>query len=288
MVILALGKFGGREMNYRSDLDLVFRYEAEGQTAFDFGQWSARSTSNQHFFGELAQRIIKTASRLSAQGKLYPVDARLRPTGKSGSLAVTFEEFGRYFSEGSGQLWVRLALCMARPVYGSPRTMKAALAAVHKAAFGHRWRKRDATEIRAMRMRIQETADEGHVKFGPGGIVDIEFLVEMMQLQHARKNSRLRTPNTLAALEEFRSDGLITHDEHHLFDNGYRLLRLMEGRLRLMNATTRDRLPTDPTELNKLAHLVRYPSAEALMETYESTTRKIRERFDAIFEATEA
>ena len=88
MVILALGKFGGREMNYRSDLDLIFLYEADGQTAFDFGQWSARITSNQHFFGELAQRIIKTASRLGAQGKLYQVDARLRPTGKSGSLAA--------------------------------------------------------------------------------------------------------------------------------------------------------------------------------------------------------
>ncbi len=109
-------------MNYHSDLDIVFLYEADGQTAFDFGQWSARSTSNQHFFSELGQRIIKTASRLSAYGRLYEVDARLRPTGKSGSLAMSLGEFGRYFAAGSGQLWERQALCKARPVYGSPRT----------------------------------------------------------------------------------------------------------------------------------------------------------------------
>ena len=145
MAILALGKFGGREMNYHSDLDIVFLYEADGQTAFDFGQWSARSTSNQHFFSELGQRIIKTASRLSAQGRLYEVDARLRPTGKSGSLAMTLGEFSRYYAEGSGQLWERQALCKARPVYGSPRTRRAAMAAVQRAAFGHRWRRKTPT-----------------------------------------------------------------------------------------------------------------------------------------------
>ena len=200
MAILALGKFGGREMNYHSDLDIVFLYEADGQTAFDFGQWSARSTSNQHFFSELGQRIIKTASRLSAQGRLYEVDARLRPTGKSGSLAMTMGEFSRYYAEGSGQLWERQALCKARPVYGSPRTRRAAAAAVQRAAFGHRWRRKDADEIREMRHRLEATVGAGDLKRGPGGIVDIEFLVQMLQLQHARKNPSLRTANTLAAL----------------------------------------------------------------------------------------
>ena len=136
MVILALGKLGGREMNYHSDLDLVFLYEADGQTAFDFEQWQARSTSNQHFFSELAQRIIKTTSRLSAHGRLYEVDARLRPTGKSGSLAMSLAEFNRYYAEGDGQLWERQALCKARPIYGSPRAIRAATVAIQRAAFG--------------------------------------------------------------------------------------------------------------------------------------------------------
>ena len=285
MAILALGKFGGREMNYHSDLDIIFLYETDGQTAFDFGQWSARSTSNQHFFSELGQRIIKTASRLSAQGRLYEVDVRLRPTGKSGSLAMTMAEFSRYYAEGSGQLWERQALCKARPVYGSPRTRRSAVAAVQRAAFGHRWRHKDALEIRDMRRRLEATVGAGDLKRGPGGIVDIEFLVQMLQLQHARKTPSLRTPNTLAALHALREACLMTADEHAFFDSGYRLLRTIESRLRLMNSTARDQLPHDPTELNKLAHLLRYASGEALMNDYEKTTRQIRERFDAAMNA---
>jgi len=286
VAVLALGKFGGREMNYHSDLDIVFLYEADGQTVFDFGQWSARSTSNQHFFSELGQRIIKTASRLSAQGRLYEVDARLRPTGKSGSLAMTMAEFSRYYTEGSGQLWERQALCKARAVYGSPRTRRSAVAAVQRAAFGQRWKRKDAAVIREMRHRLEATVGAGDLKRGPGGIVDIEFLVQMLQLQHARKLPSLRTANTLTALHALAEAGLISADERAFFDSGYRLLRTIESRLRLMNSTARDQLPHDPMELNKLAHLLRYPCADALMSDYEKTTRAIRERFDAAFDAT--
>ena len=120
-VILGMGKFGGGEMNYHSDLDIVFLYEGEGVTAPDPEQAARQSTTNQHFFSELGQRIIKIASQLSALGRLYEVDARLRPTGKSGVLTTTFKEFVRYFLEGGGQLWERQALCKARVVYGSPR-----------------------------------------------------------------------------------------------------------------------------------------------------------------------
>ena len=285
MAILALGKFGGREMNYHSDLDIVFLYEADGQTAFDFGQWSARSTSNQHFFSELGQRIIKTASRLSAHGRLYEVNARLRPTGKSGSLAMTMGEFARYYAAGSGQLWERQALCKARPVYGSPRTRRMAMAAVERAVFGHRWRRKDAGEIREMRRRLEATVGAGDLKRGPGGIVDIEFFVQMLQLQHARRNPGLRTANTLAALGALTEAGLLGAEEHAFFDSSYRLLRTIESRLRLLNSTARDQLPQNPLELNKLAHLLRYSSGDALMGDYESTTRQIRERFNGAFDA---
>jgi glutamate-ammonia-ligase adenylyltransferase len=285
MVILAMGKFGGREMNYHSDLDIVFLYEADGQTVSEFGPGSGRGTSNQHFFSELGQRIIKTTSRLSAYGKLYEVDARLRPTGKSGSLAIALPEFARYFAEGSGQLWERQALCKARPVYGSARAMRAAIAAVNRAAFGHRWRRRDAEEIRSMRLRLEETASAGDLKRGPGGIVDIEFLVQMLQLRHAHKNPRLRTPNTLAALAELHGCGLLEAEDYRFFDGNYRFLRTIEGRLRLMNSTARDNLPHDAMELNKLAHLLHYPGSDALLSDYESATQQIRLRFEQMLDA---
>ena len=162
MVILALGKFGGREMNYHSDLDIIFLYEADGHTAAGrrLGRPAAApptSISSANW----ASGSSRPPASSSGYGRLYEVDARLRPTGKSGTLATTFDEFARYFTTGGGQLWERQALCKARVVYGSPRAAKAAMAAVAKAAFAHRWRRKDAVEIRQMRQRLEDTAAGG-------------------------------------------------------------------------------------------------------------------------------
>src|SRR6185437_11718653 len=123
LAIIALGKLGGRELNYHSDLDLVFLYEADGPTVARRTRRGA-TTTNQHFFSELGQRIIKVCSRLGPYGKLYEVDLRLRPTGKSGALATTFAEFARYFASGDGQLWERQALCKARVAVASPEVQR--------------------------------------------------------------------------------------------------------------------------------------------------------------------
>jgi [glutamine synthetase] adenylyltransferase / [glutamine synthetase]-adenylyl-L-tyrosine phosphorylase len=283
MVIPGLGKFGGREMNYHSDIDVIFLYEADGHTVAAAGSPARQSTTNQHFFSELGQRIIRTTSRLSGYGRLYEVDPRLRPTGRSGALATTFEEFLKYFTSGAGQLWERQALCKARVVYGSPRATKTAMAAVAKAAFAHRWRSADAAEIRQMRQRLEDVAPAaGDLKRGPGGIVDIEFLVQMLQLKHARGNHTLRVPNTLSALSAMYRAGLLDADDYEFFDASYRLLRTIEGRLRLMNSTARDQLPRDPVELTKLAGLLHYPSSDGLLMDYENATRQTRERFERI------
>jgi len=285
MVILAMGKFGGREMNSHSDLDVVFLYEADGNTALDVTGFRAQSTSNQHFFSELAQRIIKRTSRLSAYGRLYEVDARLRPTGRSGALATSLAEFGRYFAEGHGRLWERQALCKARVVYGSPRAARAAMAAVGKATFAGRWRRSHAEEIRKMRQRLEETVGSGDLKRGPGGIVDVEFLVQMLQLRYGRRNPKIRHPNTLSALDALHAEQRLSDEDYRLFRDAYRLLRTIEGRLQLMNSAARDELPNDPTELNKLAHLLRYRDIDALLADYEDSTRQIRSRFEEIFDA---
>ncbi len=126
------------------------------------------------------------------------------------------------------------------------------------------------------------------MKRGPGGIVDIEFLVQMLQLQHARKNPRLRTPNTLSALAELHAAVLLDGEDYRFFDAQYRFLRTIEGRLRLLNSTARDTLPHDATELNKLAHLLKYPGSDALMADYDGATREIRRRFERMLEAAAA
>jgi len=285
MAVVAMGKFGGREMNYHSDLDLVFLYEAEGHTVHDGRSDGGETTTNRHFFSQLAQRIIKTTSQLGVYGRLYQVDARLRPTGKSGALATSLDQFARYFSSGDGQLWERQALCKARVVVGSRRIAEMASGPVARAAFGQPWQRRHADEIRRMRHRLEETAQGDDLKRGAGGIVDIEFLVQMLQLKHGRRTPEIRVPNTLRALEALHQAGHLAAEDFELFAASYRFLRTLEGRLRLMSFTARDKLPRDPTELAKLAHLLRLPSGQALLSDFENYTRQTRLRFDRIFDA---
>jgi [glutamine synthetase] adenylyltransferase / [glutamine synthetase]-adenylyl-L-tyrosine phosphorylase len=104
-------------------------------------------------------------------------------------------------------------------------------------------------------------------------------------LKHAGGNPRLHIPNTLAALGELRKADLLGTDDHEFFDRSYRLLRTIEGRLRLMNSAARDQLPQDPVELTKLAHLLHYPGSEGLLADFETATPEIRRRFERIFEA---
>ena len=139
-----------------------------------------------------------------------------------------------------------------------------------------------------MRHRMEETASEGNVKLGPGGIVDIEFLVQMLQLKHGRHNPEVRTPNTLAALAALNQARCLDGDDYRFFRESYRFLRTLEARLRLMNITARNRLPEDPTELTKLAHLLRCPSSGELLVDFERLTQETRRRFDRIFDAEAA
>src|SRR5262249_13577707 len=135
LVVVAMGRFGSREMNYHSDVDLVFLYEADGSTFHRRrSRRSGETTTNQHFFSELGQRVIKVANHLGPYGRLYEIDPRLRPTGKSGALATPFDEFQRYFESGSGQLWERQALTKAHVIFGTPEAAKKARRLIDHAA----------------------------------------------------------------------------------------------------------------------------------------------------------
>jgi glutamate-ammonia-ligase adenylyltransferase len=222
---------------------------------------------------------------MGAWGRLYEIDARLRPTGRSGALATSLDQFARYFASGEGQLWERQALTKARVVVGSGRIAKKTDRVVARAAFEHPWRRGNADEIRRMRHRLEETATGENLKRGPGGIVDVEFLVQMLQLQHARRSPGVRSSNTLAALEALRQESHLADEDYQSLAASYRFLRTLECRLRLVSVAARDKLPDDPTELAKLAHLMRRPSGDALLTDFERHTRQTRQRFDRIFDA---
>lgn len=285
-IVIALGKLGSREPNYHSDLDLVFLYEADGHTRTD-RRGRNSSTTNNHFFSELGQRIIKRANKFGPYGRLYEVDPRLRPTGRSGALAVSLDEFVRYFEKGAGQLWERQALCKARVIIGSAEAAERATKAIAAATYCRPWQGSDAAEIRAMRLKLQETASSLNLKRGSGGTMDTEFIVQMLQLKHGNEKPEVLVTGTVAGLQAFRDVGILQETDVDFLSDAYRFQRSIEARIRLMDSSGRHEFPTDEKELAKLAFLVGYGSNEQLSRKVEENFRRVREVFLRVFENAE-
>lgn len=281
-VILAMGKFGGRELNYQSDLDLIFLYEGQGGTQHRRSERKNEGiTSNQHFFGELAQRIVKTANRMGPFGRLYEIDPRLRPTGQSGPLATSLDGFAEYFSEGGGQLWERMALCRSRVVLGNEIASTHTLDVITTAVYGHSWQQTDTDEMIEMRDRLEQSATQSNLKRGRGGIVDIEFVVQMLQLRHGASRPSLRQPNTVAAVLALQEEGFLEDADVQFITRSYRLFRTIESRLQLMDLASSDELPGGD-QLAKLALMLHYNEPDTLLEECEycrQHNRRLFERF---------
>ena len=285
-IVLALGKLGGQEPNYHSDLDLVFLYEAEGQTV-PVRKGSSGATSNGHFFSELGQRIIKVANRVGPYGRLYEIDARLRPTGRSGSLAMPLDAFVRYFERGDGQLWERQSLCKARVVYGSERVSDRANRAVAAAIYCRPWQSADAAAIRSMRMKLQATASPRNLKRSSGGTMDTEFIVQMLQLKHGNDMPEVRVPGTLAGLRALEKSGCVSAEDAQFLQTAYRFQRSTEARIRLMESVGRHEFPDDEKDLAKLAVLLGYANSDLLAKNVKDTFTDVRARFTQLFDAAE-
>jgi [glutamine synthetase] adenylyltransferase / [glutamine synthetase]-adenylyl-L-tyrosine phosphorylase len=294
-VLLALGKLGGRELNYHSDLDLVLIYEGDGQTvpppgATRFDRFEL--TDNFHFFTQLAQRIIRAMSYQGPLGQLYQVDMRLRPTGKSGSLVVPLNEFRRYYTaglaswaEGCAQLWERQALTRARVVFGDEAFGREVLAVVAEGAFGLPWRPELTDEILAMRERLEASRGWRDLKRGFGGMVDVEFIVQMLQLKYGEDRPELRTPNTWEALTALRGAGLLDATEYDILRSCYDFLLQVQSRVRIVHNRSLDDIPALPDEVEKLARRLGFEAtpngraAPRLLEELESHTARTRRIF---------
>lgn len=288
-VVLAMGKFGGREMNYASDVDVIFLYDHEGTSLRRRGTRTVEGTTNAHFFGELAQRTMKVFNRFGPQGRLYEMDSRLRPSGRSGPAAVSLAEFARYFAaDGPAQIWERQALVKARVVVGSPAARAQAEQIIARATYGRRWTADDVESIRCMRHRMEEGARASNLKRGPGGVVDIEFIAQMLQLVHGGAEQSLRTTQTLAALLSLRRAGRLTGERADFLERAYHTLRSIEGRLRLLDAAARHDFPELPDEQRRLAHLLGYDRPDQLVRDVQAITSRTRAEFERIFNETES
>jgi glutamate-ammonia-ligase adenylyltransferase len=300
LCVVAMGKLGGRELGYHSDLDLIFLYrEGSGQ---DHGVYS-----------RLAQRLMSFLQMPLREGFLYKIDTRLRPSGNKGALVTSAEGFTRYHTglvspagqpsepavpaDGSNpqirsQLWERQALLRARFAAGDARIFaEVSERIIQPVVYGRPSdRATLAEEIRRMRVRMQtELGQEStrglNPKTGHGGLVDIEFAAQFLQLAHGHAHPPIRTPSTPEALARLRERGLLGQPAFEALWRGYEFLRRLELRLRIVHDYTIDHLPTEGRPLAQLARRLGYfgedPGARLLAD-YGRITESVRLTYDEV------
>lgn len=268
LAVLAMGKLGGREFTYHSDLDLIFLSEGGAEAV--------------HTASRVAQRLIAYVSTMTGAGFAYAVDSRLRPSGNQGMLVASFEGFEAYQTTDA-QTWEYLALVRARTSAGSRAACDAVLARVQERVFGRgggRW-----PEVGDMRRRVEaERAGAGarsiDLKVGAGGLMDVEFLAEGAVLELGRAHARAPTPSVPALLQAHAHEAAAPILGH------YRLLRRVESRMRWCAGRAVERLERDDPRLADIAELVEpgLPAAE-LARRVDATRAELRRAFAAVVEA---
>ena len=273
-VLIGLGKLGGREISYHSDLDLLLVYDSDGATTL--------GEANSLYFTELAQRVIRRMSQLGPMGRLYAVDMRLRPTGKSGSLVLPLAEFRRYFEGPNCQLWEHQSLGRARVVRGDGAFAQVVMSAVHDAMLAKPWTSRLADEIQGMRKKLEATANPRSLKRGPGGIVDVEFVVQLLQLKYGRIHRDILEPNVWDALDAIECVGLLGIDDSQALRSGYSFLRSVEARLRIVTDRPLTEVPENVDDRSKLSRRLGFDSPGKFLAELSRVTADIRVRYSTI------
>src|SRR5437588_5559697 len=246
--ILALGKLGGRELNHSSDVDLIFLYSEEGELSprLSYHQW----------FNRLAEKILETFALRDPEGALFRVDLRLRPEGSAGPLARSLESMENYYA-GFGETWERLALIKARGIAGSGELAYEFLRQHQPFIYPKSTTHDLLDEIANIKHRIERDIVgteklERDVKLGRGGIRDIEFIVQTLQLIHGARHPFLQEPSMLKALRALRELDLLAPDEVLALDNAYRFLRRVEHRLQIEGEQQTHTVPDEPEALRRL------------------------------------
>ncbi|MEX0702636.1 MAG: glutamine synthetase adenylyltransferase [Planctomycetales bacterium] len=267
-VVLAFGKLGGEELNYSSDIDLVFLSRGD----------AAR-------YWPLGQKLIHALMKPTGEGFLYRVDMRLRPWGRSGALVNTVESHLEYLRKSARQ-WERQALLKARPIAGDRELGEEFLARAQPLIYGGDPEAVRET-VRDTKARIEAELERrgrkwGHVKSGEGSIRDIEFVAQLLQLVHGAQRPEVRSINTLDALVRLADFSLLEGHEYQQLASGYVFLRTIEHSLQLMYNKQEHALPEDPRELAYLAGRLDFPDAVHFLNHYErhcAETRAIFARY---------
>jgi glutamate-ammonia-ligase adenylyltransferase len=290
--VIGLGKLGGRELGYHSDLDLVFLYGSGAAGADDTSEGGSRGRlGNAEYFTRLAQRLIAHLQVPLREGSLYQIDTRLRPSGTRGALVVSLAALAAYHRREAA-LWERQALLKARHVAGDASLFARAEAEILAPAIF----RPDADPavlgpaIATMRRRMEaEASGEGrgekNPKTGYGGLVDIEFAAQYLQLLHGAAHPEVRTPSTPEAIARLGEAGFLSPADVRLLAEAYRYLRRLELRLRIVHDFGISRLPPAGRQLAALARRLGHGGERggaSLLEEYARVTAAVRDAFRRI------
>ncbi len=279
LAVIGMGKCGGRELNYVSDVDVIFVAEAVGGG----DERAALATADQ-----LATAMMRACSTSTSEGTLWPVDANLRPEGKDGPLVRTLASHVAYYRRWA-KTWEFQALLKARPVAGDLALGDAYVEAVSPFVWRAAEREHFVEDVQAMRRRVEEQVPsreaDRQLKLGPGGLRDVEFSVQLLQLVHGRADETLRARGTLPAIEVLQAGGYIGRDDGPRLDQAYRLLRTLEHRVQLHRLRRTHLMPTDDDDLRRLGRQLghRVDPAAAVTAQWQHQAREVRRLHRRLF-----
>jgi glutamate-ammonia-ligase adenylyltransferase len=271
--VIAMGKWGGGELSYGSDLDLMYVHS---------------NTADREEAHRLAMDVRAVLSEPSRHGWAYDLDADLRPEGKKGPLSRSVDSYRRYYEEWV-EPWELLALVKARPAAGDPDVLEEFEEVLAPVLWKDRLPDAMAVAIRRIKARMEsERIPPGedpdfHLKLGPGGLSDVEFAAQLLQLRHGGTHPQLRVPGTMDALRVMHETGLLPESDFQALSQSYLFCTRARLRLHLQKAPAADSLPTDPAAGSRLAASLGFDRTGELREEYRRHTRKARRSFERIF-----
>lgn len=290
--VLGMGKLGGQELNYSSDVDVLFVYSEEGSV---FKEVPTKKKiphailSNHQYYARLAEAFVAEVTRVSSEGMLFRIDLRLRPEGDSGPLCRSLESYENFYAQW-GQTWERMMLIKARPVAGDKGLGAEFLETIHSFRYPRAVDPNVVHEIAAMKDRIENEVVgvdelETNVKLGHGGIREIEFIAQSQQLLHAGKLPFLQGAQTLPTLGKLGQYDLLSGEEARELREAYQFLRDVEHRLQMEENLQTHTIPTNRAACERLAKLMSFKNAAEFETARREHTDRVRAIFDRLIKS---
>jgi glutamate-ammonia-ligase adenylyltransferase len=291
MLVIGMGKLGGQELNFSSDIDLIFAYPEGGETRLDADSNAKRTITNDLFFTRLGQAMNKSLTEMTGDGFVYRVDMRLRPFGDAGPLAATFTSLENYY-EIHGRAWERYALIKGRVMTGDPEDAKYMFDILRPFIY-RRYIDFSAMDSlrelkRMIAAQVKKKGMKNNIKLGPGGIREIEFIAQAFQLVHGGRDKTLQSRSLLTTLQVLENNDFLEAESHEGLRAAYEFLRRAENRLQEWRDQQTHTLPSDPHQQLMLANAMGFAEYTEFMTVLNQHLEFVQSQFNEVFAEDEA